>query len=79
MRMRSRLQARDISSTPICTTAIRFRASRVSQKIEIPDSLDEFAATLWENLNPDNKVSLFVRYIDIATRETQTKIINKNK
>ena len=49
------------------------------KKIEIPDSLDEFAATLWENLNPDNKVSLFVRYIDIATRETQTKIINKNK
>lgn len=32
MRMRSRLQARDISSTPICTTAIRFRASRVSRK-----------------------------------------------
>ena len=30
-------------------------------------------------LNKDNKVSLFVRYIDIATRETQTKIINKNK
>ena len=49
------------------------------KKIEIPDSLDEFSATLWENLNPDNKVSLFVRYIDIATRETQTKIINKNK
>ena len=49
------------------------------KKIEIPDSLDEFVATLWENLNPDNKVSLFVRYIDIATRETQTKIINKNK
>ena len=49
------------------------------KKIEIPDSLDEFAATLWENLNPDNMVSLFVRYIDIATRETQTKIINKNK
>ena len=49
------------------------------KKIEIPDSLDEFVATLWENLNPDNKESLFVRYIDIATRETQTKIINKNK
>ena len=33
---------------------------------------------LWESLNPDNKVSLFVRYIDIATGEKQTKIINKN-
>ena len=49
------------------------------KKIEIPDSLDEFAATLWENLNPDNKVSLFVRYIDIETGKYESKIINKNK
>lgn len=47
--------------------------------VAIPDDLDEFAELLWENLNPDNKVSLFVRYIDIATKETKSRIINKNQ
>ncbi len=49
------------------------------KRISIPDDMDEFADLLWENLNPDNKVSLFVRYIDIETRETCSKIINKNQ
>lgn len=49
------------------------------KRISIPDNMDEFAELLWENLNPDNKVSLFVRYIDIETRETCSKIINKNQ
>lgn len=47
--------------------------------VNIPDSMDEFADIVWNNLNEDNKVSLFVRYIDIATGEYETKIINKNK
>ena len=47
--------------------------------ISIPDDIDAFADLLWASLNQDNKVSLFVRYIDIATGEYQTKIINKNK
>ena len=46
--------------------------------VEILDDMDEFTNMLWENLNEDNKVSLFVRYIDIATGEYKTKIINKN-
>ena len=33
----------------------------------IPDDMDAFAELLWSSLNEDNKVSLFVRYIDIAT------------
>ncbi|WP_125140526.1 IMP cyclohydrolase [Clostridium transplantifaecale] len=49
------------------------------KRISIPDDIDEFADLLWENLNPDNKVSLFVRYIDIETRKTCSKIINKNQ
>ncbi|MCB6610524.1 IMP cyclohydrolase [[Clostridium] symbiosum] len=49
------------------------------KRISIPDDMDEFADLLWENLNPDNKVSLFVRYIDIETRKTRSKIINKNQ
>ena len=40
--------------------------------------LDEFAKMVWENLNEENKVSLFVRYIDIETGEYETRIVNKN-
>lgn len=47
--------------------------------ISIPNDMDEFANDLWNSLNQDNKVSLFVRYIDIASGEYTTKIINKNK
>lgn len=47
--------------------------------LETTDDIDAFAKTCWENLNEDNKVSLFVRYIDIETGETETRIINKNK
>lgn len=45
----------------------------------IPDDMDAFADTLWNSLNEENKVSLFVRYIDIATGKYESKIINKNK
>ena len=41
--------------------------------------IDAFAQKVWESLNEDNKVSLFVRYIDIATGEYESRIINKNK
>ncbi|MBE6594127.1 MAG: inosine monophosphate cyclohydrolase [Ruminococcaceae bacterium] len=45
----------------------------------LPDvSIDELTDLIWTNLNQDNKVSLFVRYIDIATGETETRIVNKN-
>ena len=47
--------------------------------VEISDSLDDFAGMLWDSLNEDNKVSLFVRYIDIATGKYESKIINKNQ
>ncbi len=49
------------------------------KRIAIPDDMDAFADTLWSGLNEDNKVSLFVRYIDIATGTYESKIINKNK
>ena len=46
-------------------------------KITAPDA-ETLAKEIWENLNEDNKVSLFVRYIDLATGNTTDKIINKN-
>ena len=47
--------------------------------VEIPDDMDAFTELIWENLNEDNKVSLFVRYIDIETGKYETKIVNKNQ
>lgn len=47
--------------------------------ISISDDMDAFTDMLWNSLDEDNKVSLFVRYIDIETGNYETKIINKNK
>ena len=47
--------------------------------VAIPDDMEKFTNMLWNNLNPENKVSLFVRYIDIATGRYETVIKNKNK
>ena len=47
--------------------------------VELKGSIDEFADMLWSSLNEDNKVSLFVRYIDISTGKFEERIINKNK
>ena len=46
--------------------------------VAIPDEIGAFTDMLWDSLNEDNKVSLFVRYIDIATGKYETKIVNKN-
>lgn len=46
--------------------------------VELCDDMDHFTNMLWNSLNKDNKVSLFVRYIDIATGAYESKIINKN-
>ena len=47
------------------------------EKITVPDSIDEFTEGLWNALNEDNKVSLFVRYIDIESGKAVTKVVNK--
>ena len=47
--------------------------------IGIPDDMEAFTDLLWNSLNEDNKVSLFVRYIDIETGNYETKIVNKNQ
>lgn len=48
-------------------------------KVSIEGDLETFANKLWKSLNADNKVSLFVRFIDIATGSYEEKIINKNE
>lgn len=47
--------------------------------VEIDGDIEQFTDMVWNNLNQDNKVSLFVRFIDIETGEYETKIVNKNK
>ena len=46
-------------------------------RVVIGGDIDSFGKMLWESLNDDNKVSLFVRSIDLQTRQTQTRIYNK--
>ena len=47
--------------------------------LELPDvDIDALTDIIWKNLNEDNKVSLFVRYIDLTSGETETRIVNKN-
>ena len=48
------------------------------ERVAISGDIDEFTAMLWDNLNEDNKISLFVRYTNIKTGETQQRILNKN-
>ena len=47
--------------------------------VAIPNDIEEFTNGLWDALNEDNKVSLFVRFIDLESGEVKSKIINKNK
>ena len=48
------------------------------ERVSIPADIDTFTEELWTNLNENNKISLFVRYTDIATREVEQRIINKH-
>ncbi len=47
--------------------------------VGISGNIDEFTDMIWNNLNADNKVSLFVRFVDLATGKAETRIVNKNK
>lgn len=46
------------------------------RKISIPENIEDFSNAIWANLNADNKVSLFIRTVDLATGETEDTIYN---
>ena len=48
-------------------------------KVAVEGDIDSFAGMLWDSLNEENKVSLFVRYIDLETGMYETRILNKNQ
>lgn len=49
------------------------------KKVELSGEIDSFTELVWNSLNEENKVSLFVRYIDIETGQYETRIMNKNQ
>lgn len=48
------------------------------ERVVIPDDIDEFTNEIWENLNDANKISVYVRFVDLSTGETENRMINKN-
>ena len=49
------------------------------ERVAIPNDIDEFTTSLWNALDNDNKISLYVRYTDLATGKEENRLINKNK
>ena len=48
------------------------------ERVAIPSDIDEFTNGIWKNLNENNKISLYVRYTDLETGKTDSRLINKN-
>lgn len=48
------------------------------ERIYIPNDIDTFASEIWNALDENNKISLYVRYIDLSTGETRNRLVNKN-
>lgn len=49
------------------------------ERVAIPDDIDAFTSSLWDALDENNKISLYVRYTDLKTGEVDSRIINKNR
>lgn len=49
------------------------------KRVDIRGDIDQFTDMVWNSLNEENKVSLFVRFIDIASGKYETRIVNKNQ
>ncbi len=47
------------------------------ERVRIPDDLKEFAAEIWENLDADNRISLYCRSIDLKSGKTEKVLINR--
>ncbi len=48
------------------------------ERVKIPNDIHAFTESLWNALDADNKISLYVCYTDLASGETETRLINKN-
>ena len=48
------------------------------ERVVIPDSIDDFTSEIWDNLDAQNKISLYVRYCNLETGKIEDRLINKN-
>jgi hypothetical protein len=48
------------------------------ERVAIPNDIDEFTAKIWNNLDENNKISLYVLYTDLETGKEEKRLINKN-
>lgn len=49
------------------------------ERVIVPNDIDEFTNVIWKNLNENNKISLYVRYIDLESGKYEARMINKNE
>lgn len=49
------------------------------ERVAVPDDIDAFCADIWNNLDANNRISLYVRYTDLADGSIEEKVINRNK
>ena len=49
------------------------------ERVSIPSDIDEFTAAIWDNLDENNRISLYVRYIDLNDMSVENRLINKNE
>lgn len=47
------------------------------ERVRIPNDVEAFTADIWDHLDEQNRISLYVRYVDIATGRTENRMINK--
>ena len=48
------------------------------ERINILNSIDAFTNKIWNNLNEDNKISIYVRYVSLKSGRATVRMINKN-
>ena len=48
------------------------------ERVAIPDCIDAFTDEIWQNLDEENKISLYVRFVDLASGEYEERLVNKN-
>ena len=48
------------------------------ERVTVPDSIDDFSREIWENLNEQNRISLYVRYVSLTDGSVQNRMFNKN-
>lgn len=49
------------------------------ERTSIPNDIDTFTKEIWENLNEENKISIYVRFVDLKTGAIENRMINKNQ